>query len=95
LEDSRVLIVGDPLGTRYTTSADDVEFVRDPTGVLGQPEFSAGADPDASLPDDAIDSGYRRGEVWLWHRPGDPSAIWLVSPDGVERWPAGRPPACS
>ena len=42
---------------------------------------------------DAVDSGYRRDELALWHRPSDPSAIWLVSPDGVERWPAGDTPA--
>jgi len=94
-EDARVLIVGQPLGTSYTTPADDTEFVRDPEGVFGRPDLSAGFDPDATLPDDAVDSGYRRDDLALWHTPGDQSAIWLVSPDGIERWPAGDTPLCS
>jgi hypothetical protein len=93
-QDAQVLIVGRPLGARYTSPADTVEFVRDPAGVFG-PEFAAGFDADASLPAGAVDSGYRRGDVALWHVPGDQTAIWLVSPDDVERWPAGTPPLCS
>jgi hypothetical protein len=30
---SRVMITGNPFGSRYTDSADDVEYVRDPEGV--------------------------------------------------------------
>lgn len=93
-EDARVIIAGRPLGNRYTTSADAVEFARDPDGVFGRPELTAGFDPDAELPDDAVDSGYRRHQLQLWHIPGDQSAIWIVSPDGVERWPAGTTPGC-
>jgi len=92
---ARTLIVGQPLGARYTTPADTTEFVRDPAGVYGRPELTAGFDPDATLPPEAVDKGYRRDDLALWHIPGDQTAIWLVSPDGVERWPAGETPLCS
>jgi hypothetical protein len=91
---ARVITTGQPLGTPYTTPAETTEFVRDPEGVFGQPDLSVGFEPDTALPDDAVDSGYRRDDLALWHRPGDPSAIWLVSRDGVERWPAGDSPDC-
>jgi hypothetical protein len=92
---ARVVITGQPLGAPYTTPADTTEFVRDPEGVFGRPDIAAGFDPDAVLPDDAVDSGYRRDDLALWHVPGDASAVWLVSRDGVERWPAGHTPLCS
>jgi hypothetical protein len=94
-EKARVLIVGQPLGARYTTPADTTEFVRDPDGVFGRPDLTAGFDPGATLPGDAMDSGYRRGNLAIWHIPGDQTAIWLVSPGGVERWPAGDAPLCA
>src|SRR5207302_2730778 len=37
-----VLISGRPLGARYGTSADTLEFVRDPDGVFGRPDLSEG-----------------------------------------------------
>jgi hypothetical protein len=39
-----------------------------------------------ALPADANDSGYRSGELQLWFTPAD-TAAYVVSPDGVERWP--------
>ena len=92
---ARVLITGQPLGARYTTAADDTEYVRDPEGVFGDAALTAGFDPDAEVPATAVDSGYRRGDLALWHDPADPSAIWLVGPDQTERWPAGEPPPCA
>lgn len=93
-QQARVLIVGQPLGTPYTTRADTTEFVRDPDGAFDRPDLTAGFDPLATLPDDAVDSGFRRDDLAVFHTPGDQSAIWLVSPEGVERWPAGDPPLC-
>lgn len=93
-ERSRVLILGQPLGAPYTSPDDEVTFVRDPDGVYDRPDLTAGFEPRATLPDDALDSGYRRDDLALWHLPGDQSAIWLVSPDGVERWPVGELPVC-
>lgn len=93
-ERATVLITGRPFGARYTTSTDDVEYVRDPEGVFGDPQLRAGFDPDATLPATAVDSGFRRDGVALWHDPADASAVWLVGPDHTERWPAGEPPLC-
>lgn len=89
-----VLIVGHPLGAPYTSPDDTAHFVRDPAATFGRPHLANGYDPDASLPDDAIDTGFRRGGVSLWHVPGDQSAVWLVSGDTTERWPSGDPPIC-
>jgi len=94
-ERARVLIMGQPLGSRYSGPANDVEFVRDPDGVFDLSALTAGFVPGAVLPAAAVDSGYRRGTRQLWHVPGDPSAIWLRSPEGVERWPVGDAPLCS
>lgn len=94
-EDADVLIAGAPLGEPYTSSSDTVEFVRDPEGVFEQPgladAFVAGGD----LPDGAVDSGFRRDGISLWHVPGDQSQVWLVSENSVEQWPAGDPPLCA
>jgi len=38
------------------------------------------------LPSDAVDSGYRSGDLELWFIPSDTAAL-VVSPDMVERWP--------
>jgi hypothetical protein len=93
-ERASVLITGRPLGARYTNAADDTEYVRDPEGVFDDAALTAGFDPDAEVPATAVDSGYRRGDLALWHDPTDPSAIWIVGPDHTERWPAGEPPPC-
>lgn len=89
-----VLIVGQPLGEPYTSPNDTVHFVRDPAAVLGQPDLAAAYDPEASVPDGAINSGFRRDGVSLWHVPGNQSAVWLVSSNTAERWPRGDPPLC-
>ncbi len=93
-EKADVLIVGQPLGESHTSPDDTVHFVRDPAAVFGQPDLAAAYDPDASVPDNAIDSGFRRDGVSLWHVPGDQSAVWFVSVDTAERWPRGDPPLC-
>lgn len=65
----------------------DRQYVRDPEGVLplfGAAHSSYGSDVD--LPDDAFFSGYRSGELELWFVPDD-HAAYVVTPDGVERWP--------
>jgi len=64
------------------------------TGWRRRVDKAAGYDPDARLPDDAVDSGFRRDGVSLWHVPGDQSAVWLASGATAERWPRGEPPLC-
>lgn len=90
-----VLITGRPLGERYTSAADALEFVRDPAGAFGHPALSEGFEADATVPETAIDSGFRRDDLELWHVPNDASSVWLVGLRRVERWPAGTPPVCS
>lgn len=94
-EDADVLIVGDPLGEPYTSPSDTLHFVRDPNGVFGVPQLSEGFEPDADLPDNAVDSGFRRDGVSLWHVPGDQSQVWLVSDTSIEKWPGGDTPLCA
>lgn len=94
-QDSRVLIAGDPIGSPYTDSADDVEYVRDPNGVYGVDAFVNGFEDGVDLPEDAVDSGYRQAGRQLWFSAGDPDAAFIRSGDNVERWPRGEVPGCA
>ena len=93
-QDSRVMITGNPFGSRYTDSADDVEYVRDPEGVYGNDEFMNGFVESDELPDDATDSGYRQAGRQLWFSASDPDALFIGSGETVERWPRGEVPGC-
>jgi hypothetical protein len=62
-------------------------FVRDPDGVLPPEWFSLTFDPDATLPDDANDTGYRLDRQALWVA-ADRSAVYIATGNDVERWPA-------
>ena len=94
-EESRVIITGDPFGTRYTNAATDVEYVRDPNGVYGVAEFVEGFAVSAVLPGNAVDTGYRQDGRELWLAPSDPDAILIRDGDNVERWPRGEVPECA
>lgn len=70
------------------------QYIRDPHGLLGS---SSGVrfEPAAMLPDDAEDTGLRRGAWHLWVAQSDSSqAVYLVSAEpgepAVERWPRAR-----
>lgn len=93
-ETARVLITGNPLGSRYFDSESDVEYVFDPNGAYGVPEFIDGLQIRDSLPSDAVDTGFRQGDRELWISPEDPHAIYLRTGAGVERWPEGTVPVC-
>ncbi len=60
-------------------------FVRDPEGVLLTDRDSPYVG-DTHLPDGAVDTGYRRGHDQLWRESGR-KAIYVITPDTVERWP--------
>ena len=68
-------------------------YVRDATGEF--PELLRGTfDDDATLPEDAISTGWRRGGRQLW-LSRDKQAAYLVDtddPHAVERWPAAKEP---
>ena len=94
-QSASVLITGRPVGARYSSVEDNVEYVRDPEGTFGRPELTNGLDLDADLPDNATDTGFRRGAAELWTVNGDDSAVWIVERGRAERWPAGTTPGCA
>ncbi|MFD5711933.1 hypothetical protein ACFWHW_16325 [Streptomyces pharetrae] len=62
-------------------------YARDPHGVLPDGMLTAPYDGDVPLPVRARDTGHRRGDRALWVVDGDPSKIYIRTPDGVEAWP--------
>ncbi len=73
---ARVIIVGQPLGSRFTT--DPIQYVRDPANAFGS-GLDAGYDGNATLPERAVDTGYRTDTEQLWIVPGDDRFIYLVA----------------
>jgi len=67
-------------------SLDDRQYLRDPEHGLVS-ETVVPYDGNAELPDDTIDTGYRRGddELWLSY---DQTIAYLVSSNAVEAWPS-------
>jgi hypothetical protein len=91
-----VIIMGAPLGSNYTSPTDTVEYVRDPKGVFGRPEFVTGFEVEPNPPPAAEDTGFRRGSAELWVQPDDAAVVWVVEGSGrAERWPRGPTPVCS
>lgn len=68
------------------------QYIRDPFGVFaGIPLLDTYAE-DVELPDDATFSGYRsRDDQELWFTDAD-RAAYVVTPDGIERWPRAEEP---
>lgn len=95
-EAAEVLIVGRPVGEKYTAPDDATEYVRDPAGVFGQPPLVAGFSEHALVPASATDTHFRRGDVALWVDSSDDSSVWIVRDSGdAERWPKGSSPGCA
>ena len=90
---ARVIINGIPIGARYTNDRDSANYVRDPGNVFGDAATASAFDPDADLPQGAMDTGFRQRGVELWVNPADRSAIYLVSRTSIERWPLDPQPA--
>jgi hypothetical protein len=68
------------------------QYLRDPEGVFGNAGLLETYDEGVELPDDATDSGYRSPEGFeLWFTASD-RAAYVVTPDGVERWPRAEEP---
>jgi hypothetical protein len=91
-EAARVIVTGIPVGNRSTSSLDSYEYIRDPTDVFGDPVTAAAFDPDADLPVSGSDTGFRNEGTQLWVDVLDPSSIYLVSEDSIERWPLDPEP---
>ncbi|MBC9715075.1 hypothetical protein H9Y04_21215 [Streptomyces sp. TRM66268-LWL] len=68
-------------------------YIRDPHRVLPGSMLTSPYDGDTVLPADAKDSGYRLDDWQLW-RTADPSAVYVRTSEGVERWPAAGPEGC-
>ena len=64
---------------------DGVSYLRDPLDRL-EFELIVPFEPDATLPDGARSTGYHEGGRTIW-QADDPSVIYVVTEDGVERWP--------
>lgn len=93
-EDAQVLITGDPVGSAYGRGNASRHYIRDPDGVFGKEALAEGFDPGATLPTDAVYSGFRSGTRELWTAASDGAAAYLVDGETVERWPAGKQPSC-
>lgn len=64
-------------------------YVRDLEGVFGPDDLAEGGyDPGAELPPGAVFTGFRERDRELWTSPLEGgAAVYVVTPDGVERWP--------
>lgn len=68
------------------------QYLRDPEGVFDAFPLLEGYATGVALPDDASDSGYRSAaglELWFTERD---LALYVVTPQGVERWPRAEEP---
>lgn len=86
-QSARMLHVTDEQGTLAR------QYVRDPEGVFADvPGLLDDYAEGVQLPADAIDSGYRTQDgLELWFTETD-TAAYVVTPEGVERWPRADPP---
>lgn len=62
-------------------------YVRDPQETYSGDLLSTTYQANSALPDDAVDTGYFRGDRRLW-LAADKLAAYVVTPENVERWPA-------
>ena len=77
-----------PLGSVSVKFRHERQYIRDPEGILGD-ALVVGFDPDATLPDDAVDTGYHRGPWHLWISEREAQgAVYVVNAETgmAERW---------
>lgn len=68
------------------------QYLRDPEGVFDRERLLDEYAEGVELPDDASDSGYRSPEgLELWFTESH-LALYVVTPEGVERWPRAEEP---
>jgi hypothetical protein len=87
------VVIGSPLGASQAASSARI-YVGSDDPAWWDPSVEAGYAEDAALPVGAVDTGYRREGTALWTDPGDESAVYLVSDEGVERWPLSAGMGC-
>lgn len=64
----------------------DRQYVRDPAGVF-EVQLVIPYDPNADLPADASDTGYRRDDRQLWLSAAQ-TVAYVVAGDHIEAWPS-------
>jgi hypothetical protein len=89
------LDLGWPIGSPWNVTTGR-QYIRDPKGVvLTYPgttiPFRQRLQLHAALPKDARDLGYRYRSLALYLSPSDDTAIYVVGPGAVERWPRSDP----
>jgi hypothetical protein len=90
-QSATMLQIGWPPGTVASSGAQLRMYIRDPRGVT-RPEFQRRLIRGVPLPSDARSTGYRFGAVEAYLAPSDQDeGIYLVGPDGAERWPRSVP----
>jgi hypothetical protein len=65
------------------------QYIQDPQNVIAAQDLVKPYEADAMLPDDAIDTTYRKGARELWAVP-DKSAVFNVGPNKTELWPRSK-----
>ena len=82
---ARTITFADDVGQPMGPVARTLTYLRDPFGVV--PGNRGALLHSVAVPRVAVDSGLRHGTDELWTVPGDQSAIYVVTPQGVDRWP--------
>ena len=85
-----LLTVGWPLGRAAVTDKDARQYVRDPGNAFSGKTLATFL-PSATLPEDAIFTGYLYGLDELWVSPETiDTAVYIVRNGVVEQWPRAR-----
>ena len=80
-----------PPGTTSASAADMTQYVRDARRVTPQGHLHGLLDLRASLPSDAVASGYHFQTIDVYLSPSDKDSVYVVGPNAVERWPRAEP----
>lgn len=81
-----------PLGTNATDASDLRQYIRDPRRVMPPRNLHGALDLHATLPADAVATGYRYQAIEIYVSPSDQDdAVYVVGPGAVERWQRSEP----
>ncbi|MBE1491393.1 hypothetical protein [Plantactinospora soyae] len=92
---ARFLQISWPIYSAPDGQPRSAQYVRDPEGVLGHEALRRAFRSGATLPEDAIPTGYERDGTALWLADSDrETTAYLVTedPPRVEAWPRADPP---
>lgn len=89
-DDVVLLTVGWPIGRAAQSSVDARQYVRDPSGRLGD-RLSGTFDGSTTLPTDAVSTGFKYGSDELVMSPSDAERYaYVVRGGATERWPRAK-----